>query len=193
MANVLIVYGTTEGHTRKVAEFIATIVRKGEHTVSLSDATRLDGELLEAGYDAVIVTAPVHQHRHHAAVTHFVKKYLPVLRARPTAFLSISLTAALPDEEHRREAQEYIAEFVHETGWQPSATLAVAGALRFARYDYFRRLARRAIGAPGDGSAGEAGDQEFTDWLEVRAFVEAFLRHVPERKHTVAVVGEPKA
>ena len=89
-------------------------------------------------------------------------------------FLSVSLSAAF--EEGRREAQDYIAKFIAQTGWTPSISLPVAGALINEGYDYFQQqilehvvLKNRMIDHP-------ERDHEFTDWKALADGVEAFLK-----------------
>ena len=64
-----------------------------------------------------------------------------VLQDMPSAFVSVSLTAAEGDEELRAETRRMmdefvdrvIDEFVEDTGWTPDSQTAVAGAFEFSR------------------------------------------------------------
>jgi menaquinone-dependent protoporphyrinogen oxidase len=59
--NVLIIYGTTEGQTRKIAEWTAAHVRERGHQVELRDSAELaSGSDLET-FHAFIIAASVHQ------------------------------------------------------------------------------------------------------------------------------------
>ena len=46
---ILICYGTTEGQTRKIAEFIADVVKRGGHEPALFDATAVSELEYSAG------------------------------------------------------------------------------------------------------------------------------------------------
>jgi hypothetical protein len=59
-----------------------------------------------------------------------------LLNAKPSAFISVSLSVVL--EEGQTEAQKYVDRFVSVTDWQPHMTLLLGGALRFTEYDYFQ-------------------------------------------------------
>jgi menaquinone-dependent protoporphyrinogen oxidase len=59
-----------------------------------------------------------------------------VLDTKPSAFISVSLSAVL--ERARTEAQKYVERFISVTGWRPRKTLLLGGALRFTEYDYFQ-------------------------------------------------------
>ena len=69
--NVLIIYGTTEGQTRKIAEWTATHVRERGHQVELRDSAGLaSGSGLET-FQAFIFAASVHQECHQDTITNF--------------------------------------------------------------------------------------------------------------------------
>ena len=174
--NILVVYGTTEGQTRKIAERI--VERIGEHgpSAELLDSISLPRDLDVGAYDAMIVAGSVHQHRHQASVVHFVSEHLKQLNTKPTAFVSVSLAAEL--EEDEREAQGYVDRFLAETGWRPTETVLVAGALRYTQYDFFKRQIMKLIVWKGGGPTDADRDYEFTDWDAVSEFVDSFLEKI---------------
>ena len=87
-------------------------------------------------FHAFIIAASVHQQYHQETVTDFVVAHHKLLNAKPSAFISVSLSAVLEGE--RAEAQRYVDHFVSVTGWYPRMTLLLGGALRFTEYDYFQ-------------------------------------------------------
>ncbi len=180
MARILIIYGTTEGHTRKVAEYIANVVRREGHSVDIADSSLYKTPLDKSKVDAVIIGASVHQDKHQASVTHFVKDNQRALAQLPTAFLSVSLIAAEPDEEAQTEARQYISDFLLETAWQPQRSLSVAGALLYTKHDFLKRLLRRYINKRLGREADSLGDQEYTDWEELKRFATDFIKQVVE-------------
>ncbi len=170
--NILVIYGTTEGQTRKIAEWTATYIRDREDHVDLRDSAApmsLDLEL----FHAFIIAASVHQQYHQETITNFAIAHRKLLNARPSAFISVSLSAVLEGE--RTEAQRYVDHFVSVTGWQPSMTLLLGGALRFAEYDYFQEQIVKFIVMKGGRAALTESDREFTDWKALTGFVDTFL------------------
>jgi len=171
--NVLIVYGTTEGQTRKIAEWIANHVRQGGHDAKLRDSASIESGIALERFDAFIVAASVHHEYHQESVRDFVMAHRQVLDEKPSAFISVSLSAVL--EGAQPEAQKYAETFFSATAWRPAKTLLLGGALRFTHYDYFQEQIVRFIvmkeGAPGPGSE----DREFTDWNELGAFIDGFV------------------
>jgi menaquinone-dependent protoporphyrinogen oxidase len=180
MQPILVAYATTEGHTRKVAEFIAERLRIRGHRVDLVDVAGAAAGVT-AAYQAAFVGGSVHNHRHQSALLHFVKANRHWLDSLPVALFSVSLAAAGPDMDARIEAQRMADQLVDESGLKPVLTGCIAGALKYTQYDYFKRLIMRLIARQTGRSTGTAHDTEYTDWDDVERFVDEFLRlaHVP--------------
>ena len=172
--NVLIVYGTTEGQTRKIAEWAATHVRERGHQVDLHDSAALASDLDLETFHAFIIAASVHQESHQDTITNFVIAHQEPLNTKPSAFISVSLSAVL--EDGRTEAQKYVDRFVSVTGWRPRMALLLGGALRFTEYDYFQEQIVKFIVMKRGGAASTERDHEFTDWDALAGFVDGFLK-----------------
>ncbi|MDP1569192.1 MAG: menaquinone-dependent protoporphyrinogen IX dehydrogenase [Vicinamibacterales bacterium] len=172
---VLIVYGTVEGQTRKIAEYIGQIAGEAGHAVDLRDAATLAPDASIGKPDAVIIGAPVHQGRHPAALRHFVTAHAATLQALPTGFFSVSLASVLTGEEHLAEGRKYVEGFCAETGWTPGVTALVAGALRYSQYDFFKRFIMKLIAREQGGDTDTSRDYEYTDWSQVRQFAHDVL------------------
>jgi menaquinone-dependent protoporphyrinogen oxidase len=170
---VLLVYGTTEGQTRKIAERAAMRARERGHEVEIYDSASLAPAFDLAGFDAIIVAASVHQEHHQESISDFVMAHLERMASKPTAFISVSLSAAL--DYARDEAQMYVDRFVAETHWQPQDTLLLAGAVRGSDYDYFQRQIIKFIVMKRGEIADTTRDYEFTDWNALAGFVAEFL------------------
>jgi len=170
---VLIVFGTTEGQTRKIAEWTATHVRKLGHEVELRDSASPANDSDLVPFDAFIIGASVHQARHQDAIINFAIAHYQLLNAKPAAFISVSLSAVLEDE--KKEAQKYVDRFVSVTGWQPRMSLLLGGALRFTEYDYFQEQIVKFIVMKRGGTECTGHDHEFTDWNALASFVDGFL------------------
>lgn len=170
--NVLIVYGTTEGQTEKISARAATRIRERGHQVELLDSTALASDLKLGHFDAFVIAASVHQEHHQETVTNFVFAHHEALSTRPSALISVSLSAALEDQ--KTEAQKYVDRFVSVTGWQPRMTLLLGGALRFTKYDYFQEQFVKFVVMKSGGPSPER-DYEFTDWNALADFADRFL------------------
>ncbi len=171
---VLIAYATTEGQTMKIAEEIANQVRELGHVVELIDTHRQHRDFHVDDFNAIIVAASVHQDGHQDAIELFVVACRTALNARPTMFLSVSLSAAF--DEGRGAAQNYIAKFIEQTGWTPTISLSVAGALRNEGYDYYQQQILEHIVLKNREVDRPERDHELTDWKRLAEAVQAFLK-----------------
>jgi menaquinone-dependent protoporphyrinogen oxidase len=75
------------------------------------------------------------------------------------------------------EAQSYVDAFLVSTGWKPTQSLLVAGALRYAEYDYFKAQMIEHVVLKGRKVEGlPKGDYEFTDWESLFRAIDSFAR-----------------
>ncbi len=171
--NVLIAYASTEGQTRKIANFIADRIQRRGHKAKVFDtsSTLQDADVNE--FDKVILAGSVHQQKHQNCLEIYVAAKRKKLDARPTLFVSVSLAAAFTDTQH--EAKRYMNEFLSELGWQPSRMLAVAGAVRHDEYGYYREQILEHVVLDGIHLDDVREDREFTDWRALASAVDEFV------------------
>lgn len=164
----LVVYGSTHGHTAKIAARMAAAMREQGLLVDVLDVEHA-GDADPADYDVTVVGASLHKEHHQKEVVDWVTARLAALEARPSAFFSVSLSAAEDTPESRAATQGCIDDFCAQTGWTPTVTERVAGCLQYREYDVFTRqlmrLLMRKMGHPTDASQ----DYDYTDWEGVDA------------------------
>jgi menaquinone-dependent protoporphyrinogen oxidase len=175
---ILICYGTTEGQTRKIAEFMGDIVTKHGHDAAVFDSTAVS-EIEPSRCKAAILAGSIHLGRYQTSLVHHIKSWHGELNAMPSAFISVSLSAASDDPHELAEVDEIAQKMCHETGWTPTKILHAAGAFRFTQYDFFKRWAMRLIAYQKNEQVDVHADKEYTDWAALRAFVETFLAKLP--------------
>ncbi|MCC5914584.1 MAG: hypothetical protein JJU46_09445 [Balneolaceae bacterium] len=171
---LMIVYATTEGHTRKVAEFLKTEAEKRGHIIALFDATVTPPPPSE--YDAAIVAASIHAGKYQPAIFEFVKDNHTDLNSMPCMFISVSLTAASDESESWDELRQQTDDFLGETNWKPYAVEFEAGALLYTKYDFFKRFIMRMISKKAGGDTDTGRDFEYTDWNRLRDRIEKLER-----------------
>jgi len=169
MPDVLLVYATTHGHTAKIANRIADVLREGGLSVDMHDVRTAAKPDLRA-YDGVIVGASVHGGQHQREVVDWVRERARALNGLPSAFFSVCLTAADDSEESQRATREYIDVLLDDTGWIPRETVSFAGALQYREYDFVTRLVMRVLMRRGDYPTDVTEDFEYTDWEAVERF-----------------------
>jgi len=194
---ILIVYGTSYGQTAKVAEFVSDLLTASGDSVTLVDAGGLGRSaalprlLSLEDFDGVVVGSSILFGRHQRSVRRFVAAHRDALNALPTAFFSVSGSAADRREAKRAEARRIADEFLREAGWRPALVESVAGAMAFTKYGPLFRWLLKRISAEAGGPTDTSRDHELTDWGQVRRFAEAFastLARPEEARAPVAVV-----
>jgi menaquinone-dependent protoporphyrinogen oxidase len=171
MASIYIPYGTTEGQTARIAEFIAEVVRAHGHdakAVDIKDA----GDAIPDGYDAIMVGASVHMGKHEDYVRDFVRKNRATLEGLPSSLFSVSMAA----HGDIGNAEGYVGRFEDETGWRPVQVGLFSGALLYTHYGFIKRLIMKKI-ANNNGSpdTDTSHDYVYTEWDGVKRFAEDFL------------------
>lgn len=160
---VLIVYATTDGQTRKIVRYCADWLIDQGHSVELITALDAQGVDLSR-FDRVILAASVHMGGYQTDLQNFAQKAAHKLADMPSLFLSVSLCAAGTDPDDWVGLKTLTAEFVQKTGWTPSGTAYVAGAFKFAQYDFFKSWAMRWIASKKDPNVDRHKNTEYTDW-----------------------------
>jgi menaquinone-dependent protoporphyrinogen oxidase len=171
----LIVYGSTQGQTRKIAEYIAERWREEGHEVGVVDARRCDGMIDPAGYDATLVAASLHAGRYQPAVGQFIRKHAAALSRKPSAFVSVSLSAAGNDAGDRAGLAQCDEALFARTGWRPKEVHHAAGALAYTSYNFLLRWFMRRIAAKRGAATDTSRDYELTDYDALGRFVDRFI------------------
>jgi menaquinone-dependent protoporphyrinogen oxidase len=177
MMRVLIAYGTTEGQTARISEYLADVIRDHGHEAYTVDI-KGSGAPEPDGYDAVIVGASIHMGKHEDYVQDFVRENRDALERLLSAFFSVSLAA----HDDTEEAESYIEEFVQETGWRPGMIGLFGGALLYTQYGFIKRhLMKQIARHKGSPDTDTSRDYVYTDWESVKHFAEEFLELVATR------------
>jgi menaquinone-dependent protoporphyrinogen oxidase len=177
MPNVLIAYASTHGHTAKIGRRIADVLQAEQFEVELCDLGAGEG-MDPSGHDGVIVAASIHRGTHQHEVAAWVKRHRSSLAGTPSAFVSVSLTAAEDTDEARAVIQALIDDFAAETGWTPDQATSMAGALQYLEYDFFTRTLMRLLMRRGGHPTDASHDYDYTDWDAVEHFARTFAANV---------------
>ena len=190
MCDVPVFFATTDGHTGRIAEFMAAALRQQGLTseaidLSLPTAQRLDC----GGARAIVVAASVHAGTHQRAAADFVRGHLTALSTRPSLFVSVCLSICSKRPDDVAAARALAQVFPESLGWQPSRVECVGGRLAYTQYGFFKRWLRRQITARAGGPTDTSRDYDMTDWQAMRdlaADVAALAQ--PRRLETMAHV-----
>jgi menaquinone-dependent protoporphyrinogen oxidase len=172
MSRILVLYGTTDGQTAKIAGALGNALRTQGSDVDVVEAGR-DAPGPE-GYAGIVVAASLHAGGYQRPVRQWVRTHAHALNEKPTAFLSVCLAVLQQEPKVQQDLSGIIGRFLTGTGWQPTVTKPVAGALLYTRYNPIKRWVMKRIVRKAGGDTDTSRDYEYTDWNDLRAFAEQF-------------------
>lgn len=168
MANFLIIYASSDGHTRKIAERIGAILATGGHALALMPIEEASGVDLQA-FDRIVIGASIRYGRHSPRLLRFIEARGAALARMPGALFSVNIVARKP-EKNRPETNPYLRKLLRRIAWRPAEVAVFAGKLDYARYRPLDRLMIRCIMRMTGGPTDPHTAIEFTDWSQVEAF-----------------------
>ncbi|MEO7456918.1 MAG: flavodoxin domain-containing protein [Gemmatimonadaceae bacterium] len=172
---VLVLYGSTYGHTSFIAQRIADTLSSIGHEADIANADHPAAPIGLAAYDAAVIGSSVIGGKHRRSVQRFVAAHHDELNAMPSAFFSVSASAAGQWESQQLDARHMLDTFLLATGWQPRTTATIAGAMSYTKYNPFVRWMMRRISKKAGGPTDTSRDHELTDWTRVSRFVGDFI------------------
>ncbi|MEO8139910.1 MAG: flavodoxin domain-containing protein [Gemmatimonadota bacterium] len=187
MPRILIFFGTTDGHTAKVAHVLGENLQNAGATVHIVDAGAGHSDPRPRDYDAVIVAASIHISAYQPSVSRWVRTHNQDLSGMPTAFLSICLGVLQPEPEVQKELTRIMEKFFASVGWRPTVSRSVAGALLYTRYGWLKRWMMHRMSRKAGVETDTSRDYEYTDWGELRALAESFLERVERSRRVLAL------
>lgn len=171
---ILIIYGTIEGQTRKIARFMENVLQEAKHAVVISNAT--EDPPSPNDFDMVMIGSSIHIHKYNSAIKHYVMEHVNELNKKPSAFFSVCMAVASDIPEEHEEAAKIASDFLEQTGWKTDTVWHWAGALKYSQYDYFKKLVMRMIAKKEGGDTDTSMDYEYTDWNKVKKSVLDFVK-----------------
>lgn len=167
---VLLIYGTTEGQTRKISEFCSARLTEAGHVVDMRECRRAANADISS-FDAVVLAGSVHEKRHQESLENFAFAHRAQLAMVPTLLISVSLSIAFENGES--EAQAYVGKFSERTEFEPSRVALVAGALKVDQYDYY--MSQIVEFVVMKDREENLQDREFTDWNRLGEALDGFV------------------
>jgi menaquinone-dependent protoporphyrinogen oxidase len=175
MKTYLIVYGTKEGQTAKIAQFMGNIIDEHGHKADLYDAKSVPEHLSLDKYNGILVGSSVHIGYWSQAIRNFAQKYHTRLDNIPSAFFSVSMSAASPDTSATERLDHQVEKFLDKTGWHPRTTVHFAGCVAYTKYGFLTKMMMKAISKSQHESTNTSEDHVYTNWDKVKEFVNGFI------------------
>ena len=168
MARILIVYSTTDGHTREICRRLRQVIEQEDHRVtlmSIDDEPNVDMK----PFDKVVLGASIRYGKHGKQVYEYIERNEQILDSKPNAFFSVNVVARKP-EKNQPETNPYLKKFLKQISWQPKELAVFAGKIDYQRYRFWDRLMIRLIMWVTKGPTDPKTVVEFTNWKQVEAF-----------------------
>ena len=168
MANILIIYSTTDGHTRRICQRLKQVVEERAHRVevlSIDDAPQAELK----SFDKIVLGASIRYGKHRREVHEFVRTHHHLLESKPNAFFSVNVVARKPDK-NRPETNPYLRKFLRQISWRPRELAVFAGKLDYRMYGFWDRQIIRFIMWMTKGPTDPSTVVEYTDWKQVENF-----------------------
>ena len=145
ICEVPVFFATSEGQTRRIAKRIASVLHDlglDSYAIDMAgpDAANVDWACVRGG----LVGASIHAGKHQKAAARFVRAHAANLTRVPSAFFSVSLSAASKNAKEVDAAQNLARAFPAACGWTPSRIDSVAGRLAYPEYGFFIRLVMKS-------------------------------------------------
>ena len=168
MASMLILYSTTDGHTREICERLQSVIEGQGHQVTLAPVTAETPAYLQA-FERIVIGASIRYRKHSPQLIEFINRNASILNARPSAFFSVSVAARKP-KNSQPETNTYMQAFLPKVSWRPTQLAVFAGKIDYPRYRFFDRMMIRLIMWVTGGPTDPRAVVDFTDWNQVEAF-----------------------
>ena len=167
MTKYLFLYSTTDGHTKKICEYIGNILKQQNHEIKIKPISL---ELKKPSeYDAIILGASIRYGKHQKSVFNFISKHKDLLETKKSAFFSVNVVAR-KSEKNSPNTNPYMKKFLKTSRWTPNKLGVFAGKVDYPSYKFFDKYIIRMIMWITKGPTDISQSYEFTDWKVVENF-----------------------
>ena len=168
MANILIIYSTTDGHTLEICERLQHVAEQLTHNVTIipvDDESRANLE----DFDKIVIGASIRYGKHQPQVFEFIKNHHDILTGKPSAFFSVNVVARKP-EKCQPATNPYMKKFIKQIAWQPTKLAVFAGKINYPIYGFWDRQVIRFIMWITKGPTDPNTVIDYTNWEQVDNF-----------------------
>jgi len=168
MAKILILYSTTDGHTRKICIHLQQVIENQGNqvtVVSVDEASAID----LGSFDKIVVGASIRYGKHSPKIYEFIKENARILDTKSNAFFSVNVVARKP-EKNTPETNPYLKKFLKQISWKPKILAVFAGKIDYQLYSALDRFMIRLIMWMTKGPTDPKTNIEFTNWEQVEDF-----------------------
>jgi len=167
MINSLVIYSSTDGHTKTICKRMINFLKDKNVTklVSLNDAKNLD--LSE--FNKIIIGASIRYGKHPKELYKFIELNRNILNEKESIFFSVNVVARKA-EKNTPDNNPYIKKFLTISKWRPKKIGVFAGRVDYPNYNFFDKYIIKLIMFITKGPTDTSKSYEFTDWSKVECF-----------------------
>ena len=167
MSNVLIVYSSTDGHTKIICQRLRNFLNEGNlvKLIPLEDAKKID----LSNFEKIIIGASIRYGNHSKELYKFINLNKKILNRKKSAFFSVNVVARKL-EKNTAETNPYINKFLKISKWKPDKINVFAGKVDYPNYNFFDKYVIKFIMFMTKGPTNTSQSYEFTDWSKVDDF-----------------------
>jgi len=167
MTKSLVIYSSTDGHTKTICERIINFSKENNivKIVSLDQVADLD--LYE--FDKIVIGASIRYGKHSKKLYRFIQSNINLLNDKQGVFFSVNVVARKP-KKNTPDTNPYIKKFLKISNWTPKKIGVFAGKVDYPNYNFFDKYIIKLIMFITDGPTNTSQSYEFTDWSKVDIF-----------------------
>tara|TARA_B100001121_G_scaffold33538_1_gene28210 strand:- start:88 stop:615 length:528 start_codon:yes stop_codon:yes gene_type:complete len=167
MSSFLVIYSSTDGHTKKICERIKNLINNGNlvELFSLEEAKQIE----LSNFENIVIGASIRYGKHSRQLYNFIKSNRNILDQKKCAFFSVNVVARKP-EKNTAETNPYINKFLKISKWKPNKIAVFAGKVDYPSYNLIDKYIIKFIMFITKGPTDTSQSYEFTDWSKVDDF-----------------------
>ena len=167
MYGILIIYSSTDGHTKTICERISNFLNNENEIkiMSLDEATNFD----LSAFNKIIIGASIRYGKHSKKLYKFIRLNKNILDQKQSIFFSVNVVAR-KSEKNTPETNPYIKKFLKISNWKPKKIGVFAGRVDYPNYGFFDKYVIKFIMFLTNGPTDTSQSYEFTDWSKVDEF-----------------------
>ena len=163
----IIIYSSTDGHTKTISERMMNFLNKENDAkiLSLEDAKKID----LSQFNKIIIGASIRYGKHSNELYKFIELNKVILEIKESIFFSVNVVARKP-EKNTPDTNPYIKKFLKISKWNPKKIGVFAGKVDYPKYGLFDKYIIKLIMFITKGPTDTSQSYEFTDWEKVDVF-----------------------
>ena len=167
MYDTLIIYSSTDGHTKTICERISNFLNSGKQIKLISLDETINFDL--SNFNKIIIGASIRYGKHSKKLYKFIRLNKNILDQKQSIFFSVNVVARKL-EKNTPETNPYIKKFLKISNWKPNKIGVFAGRVDYPNYGFFDKYVIKFIMFLTNGPTDRSQSYEFTDWSKVDEF-----------------------